>query len=178
MRIRTVFVGLLVAPAALLALPGTATAGGGGCHQPRQTSGAGVEVQLLAGCMTPTVLEVEPGADVTFVNRDPYVHNVWGVGWGGETLDEGDAFIRTFDRPGTYPFTCTLHPGMSGAVVVGGGTALSTQPIASATDDGSSAALLALTIGLVALTIAGGAGIAWVRRETSSADDSGDGTIV
>jgi plastocyanin len=27
--------------------------------------------------------------------------------------------VLTFDRPGTYTFECTLHPGMSGRVVVG-----------------------------------------------------------
>jgi plastocyanin len=47
------------------------------------------------------------------------------AGCGGEGWTSGDpqrsgTFTHTFDRPGTYPYRCTLHDGMDGRVVVTG----------------------------------------------------------
>ena len=42
--------------------------------------------------------------------------------WGHfEDLHGGDAFTVSFDEAGTYPFACSYHPGMTGAIVVGDG---------------------------------------------------------
>jgi plastocyanin len=30
----------------------------------------------------------------------------------------GQSFTLTFTEPGTYPYTCNLHPAMNGVVVV------------------------------------------------------------
>jgi plastocyanin len=49
-------------------------------------------------------------------------YNVEGDGCdSGEPLASG-AFRRTFDQPGTYDYTCTLHPQMTGRVVVTAGS--------------------------------------------------------
>jgi plastocyanin len=105
---------------AVPALP--ASAGGGGCHE-GMTQGSGDAVVIANGCFTPGILRVEPGASVAFSNKDPYPHNVSANGWGFlEGLDQGDGFSATFDTPGVYPFACTYHPSMTGAVVVGDGT--------------------------------------------------------
>ncbi len=96
---------------------------GGGCHA-GVTEGTGDTIGLVGACFTPTILRVDPGATVTFVNKDPFVHNVTANGWGHfDNLDPGDSFTASFDAPGTYPFACTIHPGMSGAIVVGDGIA-------------------------------------------------------
>ncbi len=106
-----------------LAVPSTpASAGGGSCHAP-MTQGKGDAVVISDGCFTPGILRVAPGATVAFSNDDPYVHNVSANGWGHlEGLGTGEGFTATFEAPGVYPFACTLHPGMTGAVVVGDGT--------------------------------------------------------
>ena len=63
------------------------------------------------------------GRAVTFVNRDPITHNVGGNLWGNlDDMNRGDAFTATFDAEGVYPFACSYHPGMTGAIVVGSGT--------------------------------------------------------
>jgi hypothetical protein len=74
-------------------------------------------------CFTPSVLRVDPGTEVTFVNKDPITHNVSASEWGsnGDML-EGDRFAVTCDREGTFPYACMYHFGMTGAVVVGDGT--------------------------------------------------------
>jgi plastocyanin len=94
---------------------------GGGCHA-GVTEGTGDTIGLVDACFTPTILRVDPGATVTFVNKDPFAHNVTANGWGHfDNLAPGDSFTASFEAAGTYPFACTIHPGMSGAIVVGDG---------------------------------------------------------
>jgi plastocyanin len=33
-------------------------------------------------------------------------------------LDTNDHFTLTLDRPGSYPYYCSLHPRMTGRIVV------------------------------------------------------------
>jgi plastocyanin len=95
---------------------------GGGCHA-GMTQGQGDRVEMVKACFTPSVLRTDPGTEVTFVNRDPIVHNVSAGEWSYfSDLGRGDEFTATFSQPGVYPFACTYHPGMVGAVVVGDGT--------------------------------------------------------
>ena len=113
----------LMATASLLLLivPAAPAGAGGGCHE-GVTQGEGDTAELVDACFTPTTLQIEPGGDVTFVNKDPMVHNVGGNLWGHfDDLNPGDAFTATFEQPGIYPYACTYHPGMTGAIVVGDG---------------------------------------------------------
>jgi hypothetical protein len=80
-------------------------------------------VELRNSCFTSTVTHIDPGQELAFVNRDGYVHNIMGLGarWGEfEGLNQGETRRFTFGEAGIYPYACTLHPGMVGAVVVGG----------------------------------------------------------
>ena len=118
--IRRVLAVLALATAAMW--PAATVSAGGGCHG-RATQGTGDTVAMAKLCFTPSVLRVDPGTEVTFVNRDPFVHNLSGNRWGYfDDLHQGDTYTATFDEPGVYPFACTYHPGMTGAIVVGDGT--------------------------------------------------------
>jgi plastocyanin len=111
----------------LLAVP--AGAGGGGCYpDPSQdvtaarVSGAAGQAIIDMCAFEPTVLYVDEGAEVTWVNKDPVHHTVTGayVGWGSEQfLGQGDTITQRFGKAGVFPFYCLLHPGMVGTVVVG-----------------------------------------------------------
>jgi plastocyanin len=110
----------LATVAVMTVLAGPASAGGG-CHD-GVTSGRGTTVEIVDACFTPTTLFVEPGDRVTFVNLDPFVHNVGGNLWGHfDDLLEGDRFSASFAEEGVYSFACTYHPGMTGSIVVGDG---------------------------------------------------------
>ena len=149
------------APILVFASPAGA---GGGCHAAGegQTTGSGDRVDMVDMCMTPTVLHVDEGRVVTFTNKDGVEHNLYGVGWGTDRLGRGDAHNERFDDAGTFPYTCTLHPGMNGAIVVGD-EAIPTEPIASVTaeqDNGATSALPVVAAGVGAL----GVGYAVGRR--------------
>jgi hypothetical protein len=77
----------------------------------------------IDGCMFyPTVARVPVGTTVRFLNTGQVPHNVTGVSgaWGspGEFAPNAE-YRATFSTAGIYPFACTLHPGMNGAIVVG-----------------------------------------------------------
>lgn len=132
---------------------------GGGCHG-AQTEGSGSTVEMAGMCFTPTALHVEPGTEVTFVNRDSLAHVVVGVGWGDwEELGTGDEVTHRFDETGSFPYTCNLHAGMSGVVLVGDAEpTLTTEPISTTSDpsDGISPVLFGLAlVAVVAAVFAG-----------------------
>ena len=119
-RLPVVVVLLAVVAAATVATAAPASAGGG-CHRPA-TEARGTTLALTEMCFSPTVLRVEPGAEVTVVNRDPVAHPLSRPG--GDWYWDGEGGSRTtarMDQPGTYPFFCFAHPGMVGVVVVGDG---------------------------------------------------------
>ena len=109
----------VLAATALTAVP--ASAGGGGCHRPA-TDARGTTLALTELCFSPTVLRVDPGSEVTIVNRDTLLHPLSRPGgewyWDGGI---GDTTTVRMDAAGTYPFFCYAHPGMVGVVVVGDG---------------------------------------------------------
>jgi len=100
-------------------------AGGAGCHQePTPRDAAGDTVLLEKQCFGPTVLRVNPGSQVTFKNNDAMAHHIAGVAMNWATtgeLRQGETASFTFDTAGTYPYSCYLHVGMSGVIVVGDG---------------------------------------------------------
>lgn len=110
----------LVGAVATMVIPAPPAAAGGGCHTP-PTEGRGTTVELSKLCMSPTVLRAEEGATVTFVNRDAMEHNVSGNGFYNDFAKAGDTWQYRFTASGTYAYACLLHPGMTGAIVVGDG---------------------------------------------------------
>lgn len=116
---RSVFAVALVAVSLVTAAP--ALAGGGGCAE--LTHGSGSVVRIEDACFTPSIISIPAGDSVTFVNEDPFAHNVIGSSWGHpDDLNQDEAFTATFAEPGIYPWACWYHPGMTGAIVVGDGT--------------------------------------------------------
>jgi plastocyanin len=85
---------------------------------------AGVtEVVVKDMRFSPAAIQVPAGTEVTWSFQDGQVpHNVHGDGWGSGEPQRSGTFRHTFDRPGTYDYTCTLHPRMTGRVVVTAGS--------------------------------------------------------
>jgi plastocyanin len=110
----------------LVFLPGVAHAsGGGGCGR-AVTDDDGNKVRISNFCFGPTILRIEPGETVTWRNVDPVPHTVLGANavWGGfnSVRRNGGEITYRFVQNGVYPYICTFHVGMVGAVVVGDGT--------------------------------------------------------
>lgn len=66
----------------------------------------------------PGDLTVEAGTTVVWEWQDGRrAHNVVGDGLSSDTKADG-TFEHRFDEPGTYRYSCTLHAGMDGTVIV------------------------------------------------------------
>ena len=70
----------------------------------------------------PQALTVRAGATVTWVNGDDIPHTVVATdqAFKSKVLDTSDKFAFTFSKPGTYGYFCSIHPHMTGKVVVTG----------------------------------------------------------
>ena len=69
---------------------------------------------------TPADLHIKAGTTVTWVNQDPVQHNIVSDDktLQSPTLEQGDSWTHTFNTPGTFSYTCGIHPGMKGSVTV------------------------------------------------------------
>ena len=68
----------------------------------------------------PADLSVTPGTTVTWVNQDEAPHTIVGDDKAVHSgaLDTGDQFQYVFASPGTYTYHCSLHPQMTGRIIV------------------------------------------------------------
>ena len=68
----------------------------------------------------PQQLTIKVGSAVAWTNKDDEPHTVvsdTGLFRSG-AIDTDETFTYTFNRPGTYRFTCSIHPRMIGTIVV------------------------------------------------------------
>lgn len=79
-------------------------------------------IQVAIGNFTfgPATLTVKAGTTVAWTNRDDIPHTVTEVGkkFKSPVLDTDDSFAHRFDLPGTFAYFCSIHPHMTGKVVV------------------------------------------------------------
>jgi plastocyanin len=68
----------------------------------------------------PQQLTVKAGTTVIWTNKDDIPHAVAAVdrSFRSKTLDTGDSYTVTFTVPGTFKYFCSLHPHMTGTIVV------------------------------------------------------------
>lgn len=80
-------------------------------------SSTAAEIETRRQSFEPAAVEVEAGTTVTWRFSDGIPHDVTSDLFKSEAKSEG-TFTHTFEEPGTYSYTCTLHPGMDGQVIV------------------------------------------------------------
>ena len=77
----------------------------------------------------PQELKVKSGTTVTWTNEDDIPHTVVSPNiFRSKALDSDDKFSFTFTTPGTYKYFCSLHPHMTGTIVVEAATGNITPP--------------------------------------------------
>ena len=70
----------------------------------------------------PRNLILPVGAKVTWINKDEEPHKVAEVKsvFASHPLDTDGSFTYTFKSAGNYEYFCTVHPRMTGHIIVGG----------------------------------------------------------
>jgi len=69
---------------------------------------------------TPKEMTVSKGTQVTWINQDDVPHTVVATNkaFRSKALDTDDQFSFTFTEVGTYDYFCSVHPMMTGKVIV------------------------------------------------------------
>jgi len=68
----------------------------------------------------PTPVTIKAGSTVTWTNMDDEPHTAvsdTGLFKSGG-MDTNESFSFKFDKPGTYHYTCSIHPRMVGTIIV------------------------------------------------------------
>jgi plastocyanin len=85
-----------------------------------QPSRASAEVKIDNFSFGPQSVTVPVGATVTWTNRDDIPHTVVSTDgvFKSKVRDTDEKFSYTFDKSGTYSYFCSIHPKMTGKIVV------------------------------------------------------------
>jgi plastocyanin len=85
-----------------------------------QTQASGAEVKIDNFSFGPGIVTVPVGTTVTWTNRDDIPHTVVSDDkvFKSKVLDTDEKFSYTFPKPGTFGYFCSIHPKMTGKVVV------------------------------------------------------------
>jgi plastocyanin len=113
-RIRIIALLCSISFSSLSALAGeTKDAGGGGAM--------GNRIEIKDFAFNPQTIKVKSGEKITWINRDEEPHTVVSVEKQfkkSSALDTDQEFTITVGAPGTYTYYCSVHPKMTGTIVV------------------------------------------------------------
>jgi len=89
--------------------------------------GKNMIVSIKNFAFNPPNMTVAPGTTLTWVNNDQVPHTATATNPAGVfdsgTLQPGQSYSFTFNKPGTYAYHCAIHPYMTGTVTVSGASA-------------------------------------------------------
>jgi len=85
-----------------------------------QPPAANAEVKIDNFSFGPQTVTVPVGATVIWINHDDIPHTVVSTDglFKSKVRDTDETFSYTFTKAGTYPYFCSVHPKMTGKVVV------------------------------------------------------------
>ena len=95
-------------------------AGAGSLPAAAQQTPGTTEVKIDNFSFGPAELKIPVGTTVTWTNRDDIPHTAVSTDkmFKSKVLDTDEKFSFTFSKPGTYEYFCSIHPTMTGKVVV------------------------------------------------------------
>jgi plastocyanin len=85
------------------------------------TSSKQNRIEIKDFAFNPQTITVKSGEKVTWINRDEEPHTIVSVGKQfkkSTALDTDQEFTITAGAPGTYEYFCSVHPKMTGTIVV------------------------------------------------------------
>ena len=83
-----------------------------------QTPTATNAVTISNFSFQPQGITVAAGTEVTWTNSDSTDHTIIGTGFDSGNLSKGGIFKHTFNTAGTFDYHCSIHPTMTGKVIV------------------------------------------------------------
>lgn len=100
------------------ATPGPPTPTAASTPSPTSTAPSSASVAISGFSFQPGEVTIAKGGSVTWTNDDSTAHTVRFAGSESDALGKGGTYSKSFDSPGTYDYSCGIHPGMIGKVTV------------------------------------------------------------
>jgi plastocyanin len=94
---------------------------GGDMKKDDATAGKQNRIEIKDFAFNPQTLTVKSGEKITWINRDEEPHTVVSVEKQfkkSSALDTDQEFTITAGAPGTYTYFCSVHPKMTGTIIV------------------------------------------------------------
>ncbi len=120
--------GAIGAALCVAAIAGTALAAPAHKAMPQRAAAAAKPATAMSAPMVKidnftfnaATITVKVGTTVTWVNGDDIPHTVTATdkSFKSKVLDTGDKFTFTFTKAGQYDYFCSIHPHMTGRVIV------------------------------------------------------------
>mgnify|MGYP001573859328 CR=1 FL=1 len=76
------------------------------------------DVNIQNFAFAPETLIIKKGATVTWTNNDSAPHQIKSDTFNSERLSNGQSFSFTFNDAGSFDYICSLHPSMTGKIIV------------------------------------------------------------
>jgi plastocyanin len=86
----------------------------------QDSKGSTVDVKIDNFSFSPATITIPAGTTVKWTNRDDIPHTVVNDDqkFESKAFDSDESYSYTFTKPGTYPYFCSIHPKMTGKVIV------------------------------------------------------------
>ncbi|EKD33199.1 MAG: Copper-binding protein, plastocyanin/azurin family [uncultured bacterium] len=78
------------------------------------------DVTISNSAYSPTSVTIKAGQTVRFLNSDSTTHTITAdnLTWGSGSITTGNQWIKKYTTAGTYTYHCSIHPEMTGTVIV------------------------------------------------------------
>ena len=116
MKRERIWIGMLV----VLVTIATLVLGTGKATAADQPAAGSAEVKIDNFSFGPSPLTVAVGTEVTWINRDDIPHTIVSTDgvFKSKVRDTDEKFSYRFTKAGTYSYYCSIHPKMTGKIVV------------------------------------------------------------
>jgi plastocyanin len=104
-----------------------------GCTSNTNTSTSANTVTIQNFAFNPATLNVQVGTTVTWINKDSTTYHVVSDtgAFDSGNLASGQSYSFTFNQAGSFPYHCSIHPSMTGTIVVSSNTPSTSNPTTS-----------------------------------------------
>ena len=96
----------------------TPSASAGTASPSASVAPSGNAVSIESFSFKPAELSVAVGTTVVWTHNESTVHNIKSADFSSPSMKKGETFSFTFDKAGTYDYSCGIHPSMTGRIIV------------------------------------------------------------
>jgi plastocyanin len=76
------------------------------------------KINIESFVFNPEVTTIKKGSTVTWTNNDSVSHQIKSDSFNSPKLANGQKFSFTFNNVGTFDYSCSIHPSMTGRIIV------------------------------------------------------------